>query len=151
MTLLHQFKVRTTGDRFTWRVLYGEDDELREMAEVCWLITLARPELARERMERNLNAGQRAPRRTWSASPRSEFDWVLRHNGREVAGVTWDGSVKRVPEWMVRIVAGLNEDRGHRDPFPEPQPPRPRHVEPVMGDFNFATGEEIPSGRGVAA
>lgn len=150
MSLRHHFVVRTAG-RDLWRVLYGEGEQLHDLAVIRWTVDLLHPMLALQRIERNLNAGERAPRRTWSASLLSEFQWSLRHNGREVGEVTWSGHVRRAHEWMVRIVAGLNLDLGHAYPFPEPQPPRPRYVEPVMGDFNFATGEEIPEHERTAA
>ncbi len=143
MSLRHRFVVRTAS-RDSWRALYGPDDELHEVAVVLWTVELVFPELTRERMARNLNAGGRAPRRTWSAAPRSEFQWSLRHNGREVGEVTWDGSVRRVEEWMRRIVASLNEDRGKADPFPEPKPPLQRRdwdYEP--GDHDHRTGKDV--------
>lgn len=136
MSLRHRFVVRT-ATRDSWRVLYGPDDELHEVAVVLWTVELVFPELTRERMARNLNAGERAPRRTWSAVSRSEFQWSLRHNGREVGEVTWDGSVRRVEEWMRRIVASLNVDA-------EPKPPlQRRDWDYIPGDHDHRTGKDV--------
>jgi 3-isopropylmalate/(R)-2-methylmalate dehydratase small subunit len=120
-----------------------------DVAEVAWSVGLVRPNLTRERFERALNGRVDVqPERTWSWAPKpGTFTVWLRHNGAPVGSIEWVPGLSWKADrlrWLDAIVDGLNQDLGQKNPFPEPLPPRPRVVEPIMGDFNFATGEEIP-------
>lgn len=146
---LATFSVRTlSGDR-TWRIIrHQADGSVLDVAEVAWSVGLVRPNLTRERFERALNGRVDVqPERTWSWAPKpGTFTVWLRHNGAPVGSIEWVPGLSWKADrlrWLDAIVDGLNQDLGQKNPFPEPLPPRPRVVEPIMGDYNFATGEEI--------
>ena len=154
-----EFSVRTVlGDR-EWKITrHMPDGSVLDVASVQWEVELHHPNLTRERFERALcGLVEVQPERTWSLAPvPGTFMARLLHNGREVGGVVWVPGMSWKPDrqrWMDAIVDGLNQDRGHGDPFPEPKPHHRRRYDlDIPGDFDFATGEEIPeSERGVAA
>jgi len=140
------FTVHTLDRDFVWRVVVNRPDgTVTDAAVVRWLIDLVRPNAARERLARGLN-GQvsRQPGRTWGWQPvRGTYRAELLHNGRVVGEVDWVASVRAKADRMTAMIDALNEERGRDDLCPEPAPRRPRHVEPIPGDFDFSTGKEI--------
>ena len=148
------FRVHTVDRDAIWRiVLERPDGTVTDVALVRWLIELHHPNLTRDRIARGLN-GQvgRQPGRTWGWRPQvGTYRADILHNGATVGEIDWVSTIRDKPTRMTAIADALNQNCGRADPFPEPQPPRPRCVEPVMGDFNFATGEEIPEHERTAA
>lgn len=143
-----EFDVRTLhGDR-VWRVIRRhEDGSQRDVAEVAWSIELRHPSLTRERFERAMRGHVEVqPARTWSWQPEpGTFTAWLCHNGAPVGSVEWIPGMSRKEDrlrWMDAIADGMNQERGHGDPFPEPKPPL-QAWDYIPGDHDHATGKDV--------
>ena len=147
-----EFSVRAVVGDQEWRIIHHlRDGSVLDVAAVHWSVVLRHPNLTRERFERALCGDVLLqPNRTWRIEPEpgTFMAWLL-HNGNKVGSISWVPGMSRKPDrlaWMEAIVDGLNEDRGHRDPFPEPMPPQSvRDRVWLPGDFDYATGKEIPA------
>lgn len=141
------FRVHSHDRDAVWRIVLDRGDgTVTDVALVRWLIELNRPSLARARFERGLNGEvgrQRA--RTWGWQPvAGTYRAELLHNGLVVGEVDWVATIRAKADRMTSVMDALNQDCGHRDPFPEPRPPLSRRDwDYVAGDHDHRTGKDI--------
>ena len=120
-------------DPDTWMLFYGP----RHAGTVRWCRTLRHPALTMQRIIDGLGGSLGpCPARTWGWRPATAGTIELLHNGEPCGEIEWAAGLRDRDRWSIRVVDGMNHDRGPAMPYPEPLPARPTRY--VRGDFDLS-------------